>query len=226
MDNSSQPSVNPADAGDLAGGLRQILKKFLAQSIDDMIPAKVISYDESTNSVRLQPLIQLMATDGALVSRSQLEVPVFTLGGGDALLRFNLKPDDLGWLHANDRDISLFLQSLDEAAPNTVRMHSFDDGVFFPDVIRNFTASSEDADALGVLQNKDGTVRVSIFADRLDLNAPAVNIVSAAINITGPVVMTTSLIVNGVDYLTHNHNYIDTQPNGTLLTRITAVPNT
>lgn len=159
------PSIDPADSEDFAGALRQIMQKFLAQSVDDMLPVMVISFDEDKNVARVKPLIQILDTGGNLTSRGQFTVPVFTFGGGGALMRFRLKPNDLGWIKANDRDISLFLQTLKESAPNTLRKHQFEDAVLFPDSMRTFAASQEDKDddALAVFQTSDGSIKLSIL---------------------------------------------------------------
>ena len=165
MVNNVGPSVYPADSESWAGGLRQILQKFLAQSVDSMLPVIVISFDEDRNEARVQPAIKILDTGKNLTSRGQFTVPVFSFGGGGALMRFRLKAGDLGWIEANDRDISLFLQTLEESAPNTLRMHQFDDAVLFPDSMRTFTATQEDKDddALAVFQTSDGSVKLSML---------------------------------------------------------------
>ena len=165
MADNVAPSINPADAEDFAGGLRQIMQKFIAQSVDNMMPVIVISFDEDRNEARVQPAIKILDTGGNLTSRGQFTVPVFTFGGGGALMRFRLNPGDLGWIEANDRDISLFLQTLEESAPNTLRKHQFEDAVLFPDAMRTFTAAQEDKDdnALAVFQTSDGAIKLSIL---------------------------------------------------------------
>ena len=209
-----QTTVNPADADTLAGAIRQVLDKFLQNNIDDMLPARVISYDASTNIVRVQPLIRLVDTQGNEIKRSQLTIPVFNIGGGNALLRFNLNTDDLGWIKANDRDISLFLNGLSESRPNTNRKHQFDDAVFFPDKMRQFTASSDDSGALAVLQNTTGTTRISIFessvvvtANEITINGPLT--VNGTISASGNISSSGDVLAGSVSLTNHNHGYID-----------------
>lgn len=162
------PSKDPARLGGLPGALREILGKFL-QSVDDMLPAKVISYDRMKNTASVQPLIAVMTTNGDAVSRAVIaSVPVFSFGGGNFMINFPLKKGDLGWIKASDRDISLFVQSLKESKPNTVRKHSFEDGIFFPDAFRNYTLSDEDAENL-VIQTLDSKTRISLWSDRVKI---------------------------------------------------------
>ena len=239
---NSQPSINPADSHDLAGGLRQIMQKFLAQSVDDMLPVIVISFDETKNEARVRPLIQILGTDNSLTNRGQFTVPVFTFGGGGALMRFRLKPNDLGWVKANDRDISLFLQTLRESPPNTLRKHQFDDGVLFPDAMRTFTPAGEDDtdNALAVLQTSDGSVKLSILESGFkmrgnfeligDLTHTGDTIQTGDITQTGEITSSgvihsdTDVTAVTVSVLTHDHDYVDTQ-NGSPNTSTTDVPN-
>lgn len=162
----AQPSRNPANDDSMVGMLRQVLDKFLLD-IDDMLPAVVIAFDRNANRAQVKPLIKLVTTGGKEIQRPQIaSVPVFQIGGGGMMLNFNLKPGDMGWIKANDRDISLAMQSGGEAKPNTYRKHCFEDGVFFPDAMRNFVIQGEDAEN-AVLQTLDGNVRVAIWADKV-----------------------------------------------------------
>lgn len=209
MVDSVQSTVNPADSSSLGGAIRQVLEKFLQNNIDDMLPARVLSYDAETNTARVQPMIRLVDTNDNEFSRGQLTVPVFNIGGGNALLRFNLIENDFGWIKANDRDISLFLESLRESRPNTVRRHQFDDAVFFPDKMRQFTVSDDDSDALAVLQNTDGTVRISLFNDGMVLTGNV--LVNGTGRFTGTLHSDVDVTAgeDSISLVEHPHSYID-----------------
>jgi phage baseplate assembly protein gpV len=171
--NNQQPSRDPADDGSLAGTLRQVMKKMM-QGTDGMLPATVISFDRATNRATVKPVVMMVGTDGSTLGRAQIaSVPVFQIGAGGFMLNFNLKAGDLGWLMANDRDTSLFLQGGTEQPPNTLRMKSFEDGVFFPDALRNFIINPEDEEN-AVFQTLDGTVRVALWPDQVKITAPKV----------------------------------------------------
>ena len=164
-------AANPADVGGLSGAMQTILGKFL-QNVDDCLPATVVSYDRLANVATVRPLVAVLTTEGASVPRAAVaSVPVFSFGCGRFVVNFPLKGGDLGWIKANDRDISLFAQSLKEAKPNTLRKHSFQDGVFFPDAVRTFTIDGEDFDENMVIQTQDGKIRVSIWPDRVKTTA-------------------------------------------------------
>ena len=95
--------------------------------------------------------------NGIQIKRAQIaSVPVRMWGGGRTFASANLVAGDLGWLHANDRDISLFKQSFGNAPPNTKRQHSFEDAVFEPDPIEGVTIASGHSNDF-VIQAKDGS---------------------------------------------------------------------
>lgn len=201
------PSRDPANEGSLLGMARQILSKFL-QDIDDMLPARVVSYDRATNRAVVVPMVKVLTTDGRQIDRAQIaSVPVLQMGGGGFVLAFNLQPGDLGYIKANDRDTSLVMQAYRDNAPNTLRMHSFSDGVFIPHVMTGYTIAGEDADH-AVLQSLDGSVKVSLGTDSLKLAAGALSIVIGPSNITlnGPVVMPDGATIGGIAFGTHVHH--------------------
>jgi len=178
---NSQPSRNPANSsGDFTGGMREILRKFLVRDVDDMIPATVVAYDRASNRATVQPQIAVLKTDGSFTRRNQVaSVPVVNIGGGNAVLSFNLNPGDLGWLKASDRDIAEFLKNYSESLPATKRIHDFNNGIFIPDMMTGYTIDEED-EGNAVLQTLDGTVKVSLFPDKLKLTAPVVEVAAAA----------------------------------------------
>ena len=173
--NNSQPSRNPANSsGDISGGMRELFAKFLQSSIDDMLPAKIVAYDRDTNRAIVKPMIAMIATNGSNISRNQLaSVPVLNIGGGGSILSFNLSPGDLGWIKANDRDIADFLKRYSESVPGTKRTHDFNNGLFIPDVMTGYAINEEDKEN-AVLQTLDGTVRVSLFPDKIKITAPLI----------------------------------------------------
>jgi len=104
-----------------------------AQATDGMLPAKILEYNRATNRAKVQPLIMQITENGKVIKRPILmSIPVLQYGGGGFLLSFDLKAGDIGWIKANDRDISKFLSSYTNTTPNTNRLKNFSDGVFIP----------------------------------------------------------------------------------------------
>lgn len=202
----ANPSRDPANDDSLLGMARQILDKFLA-NVDDMLPARVVSYDRATNRATVIPMVRLLTTDGRQIPRAQIaSVPVMQFGAGNVALSFNLTAGDLGWVKANDRDISLMLQGYRDAAPNTLRKHTFQDAVFIPDVMHGLTIAPEDA-GNAVLQTLNGSVRVAIWPDRLKLTAGALSLTIGPTGhvFAGHVVMPDGASIGGIEFGTHGH---------------------
>jgi len=209
-DAHANPSRDPSDDGTMVGMARSILGKFLA-SVDDMLPARVISFDRTTNRAMVVPLVKVLTTDDRLIGRAQVaSVPVVRMGGGGMVLTFNLRPGDLGWIKANDRDISLIMQAYRDEGPNTLRMHSFQDAVFIPDPMTGVTIPGEDAEN-ATLQTLDGSVRVSIWPDRIKCTAGALSMTlgPSSIDFVGHVNIPDGATINGIEFATHRHTGVD-----------------
>ena len=217
MTNPIVPSHHPADSGSLQGVLSGVNRK-QEMKLDCQLPAMVLSYDRATNRAKVLPLIDKIMTNGQTRARATVaSVPVLSLGGGGFCVHFPLSAGDIGWIEASDRDISLFMQSLKESKPNTLRLHSFEDGLFIPDAFRKYSFSSADSDGM-VIQSYDGTVKIVLGPARIDLDAPTVNINAANLNVTGagaanfhiPVKIDTTLTVNGKEVEDHYHSGVQT----------------
>jgi len=201
------PSRDPANENTLVGMLNNELRKHAVRTAD-MLPARVIAFNRATNRVQVQPLIKVVSTSGQTHSRAQIaSLPVLQLGGGGFLISCNVQTGDLGWIKANDRDISLFLQTYAEAQPNTARLHDFADAVFIPDAMTGFSVPGADASSLNI-QNDAGTIRLSISSTYVQLVAGSnsVRVTAAGITSSGAWAHTGTLTANGVDVgSTHKH---------------------
>jgi hypothetical protein len=83
-------------------------------------------------------------------------------GGGGVVLNFNLKPGDLGWIKASDRDLSLFLQSFKaEPRPTPCACTRSKTASLSPRscAVGRSTARTRDN---AVLQTLDGNSRVAV----------------------------------------------------------------
>ncbi len=199
----AQPSINPANTDSMIGVLRHVTEKF-AQGLDDMLPARVVSYDRAKNRAQVLPLVRLVTTEGQVVGRAEVaSVPVLQMGGGGYVLHFPIKPGDLGWIKANDRDISLFMQSFAESSPNTRRKHSFEDGLFIPNILTGHVIAAEDQDH-AVLQSLDGSVRIALWPGQVKITAPKL-VVVGDVEVTGKIVSGGDMIGGGISLDTHRH---------------------
>lgn len=179
------PNVNPAASDSLTGFARELLTSWLRNEVSNCLPATVVKYNRTKNTATLAPSIKMVTTDGNLINRAPLvEVPVFNYGGGGFVINFPLQEGDTGWVKANDRDISLFLLNKKAAKPNTGRLWSFSDSVFYPDIIKGATISNTDS---LVIQNLNGTIKIELSPTEILLKnaSKQVKVTSAKTFITG-----------------------------------------
>lgn len=164
------PSVRPADTGTLAGVIGLAIHKAL-QSVDGMMPVEVVSYDRATNRATVKHLIQMTGSDGQTIDRAQIaSVRVQQPGNAAFSISLPIKPGDKGWIIAADRDLSIFQdQGLGAGAPNTDRMHSFQDGLFLPDAMSNGAPPAGQDDRV-VIGANGGSAFMSFDADGFEFN--------------------------------------------------------
>jgi hypothetical protein len=168
----NKPNNDIASESSLAGQLMGAFRH-LMMNTDDMLPATVVSYDDATNRAVLKPLVMMVSTEGQRIARALVHnIPVFRFGGGGFFIRVPLKAGDFGWLKANDRDISLIFQRGGlEDVPNTHRLKSFSDAMFFPDSIKGWIVDGKNIDAL-VVQSLNGNVCLALHNGQVVLDTP------------------------------------------------------
>lgn len=212
----SLPNYNPSNSDTLSGVIAEVLKNF-GLSLENCIPAVVVSYDRTNNVAVVKPAINTILTDGTPQERDTIKLPVHILGGGGLVVSVPLSSGDTGWIIAGDRDISLFKQSLGVSNPNTYRTHKFSFGFFIPDKIKGVSISSEDSSAL-TIQTLDGTTKISIESGKINIvssasltiNAPNVNITGNAeitgdLTVTGTITGQTDVVAGTISGLSHTH---------------------
>ena len=178
----NNPDIDPANNYSLVGVVNFAFQKMM-QSMNNMLPAQVTAYDRETNRVSVQIMINLVTTDEQQIPRPHLvNIPVLILGGGTFSISFPLEVGDLGWILANDRDISLFLQTYNQTAPNTDRMNNFADGMFIPDLMRTYNFSTAKEGYL-VIESLDATMSLEMGINQSS-SAHELNIKSDRLNIT------------------------------------------
>ena len=210
MTQNSIPSQDPANDNTLLGTLQTALTKYM-QGVDDMLPATVIAYDRATNVATLQPQIMMVSTYGEKVARPHYaSCPVFSYGGGGFCINFDIKAGDSGWIKANDRDISLYVQAAAEAHPNTKRTHSFRDAMFFPDVMKKYTLT--DASSGMTIQNLAGTTKLEMFESKIKMTVGAC---TGVFDSSGLVITNGDIIADGKSLKHHVHSGVQSGASNT-----------
>lgn len=204
--------LDPADDGSLAGLIRHAVNKAMQQT-DGMMMARVISFDRQRNVAKVQPLVKVTGTEGEQIERAPIaEIPILRPGGGGVALSVPLRPGDVGYLFAGDRDNSLVAQGnyAGPAPANTDAVKSFSGGVFVPSANPAFptAAGEEDSVVIGstsgnvrMVLNEDGTWRV--YGVGLFLKGP--------VTIDGDLTVTGSVTgMNGIKLEEHKHEGVTT----------------
>lgn len=169
--------TTPEDAKSMASMLK-FFQRAVGMDFESCLPARVEVYDREKNLANIRPLIVVTkrASNGTDLQRLPRvlipDVPVLSLGAGNFHISFPVAVGDIGWIYACDRDISVFMQSLDESvAGRDGPSHLFSDSIFIPDVFRKYTINAEDSAAM-VIQSTDGASRVSIRDDNIKITTP------------------------------------------------------
>lgn len=173
------PSIDPAQRGTLEGVIELALRKH-SQNFNVQLPCELLAYDRVKNRATVRPLISKVQTSGNIIRLAQVaSVPVLALGGGNVCMTFALKRGDFGWIEASDRDISLFLQSMQDAPPNTLRLHDYSSSRFVPDAFRRYIFNAADDSESMVIQSYDGTVKICLDPARIRVIAPTVAVTAS-----------------------------------------------
>lgn len=110
---------------------------------------------------------------------------------GGFLIYFPVRTGDKGWLIANDRDISIYKQTGEQSAPNTNRLHSFEDGWFLPDTALAAATLADPAKCC--IQSYDGTTSITLGTGTITMTCPTEIILNT------PLVSIAGQIVAGTD---------------------------
>lgn len=186
--NTNQPNISPPNSGTLQGVFNSAFFASM-KALNTCMPAKIINYDRASNRAQVQVMINTVMTNNQQIAGIQVSsIPVMISGGGGFMINLPLQSGDLGWIIATDRDMSLFLQNYDASAPGVFILRDFGSSFFIPDLMQDFTVASEDANN-AVMQNRSGTVKISLSETEITISAPTVNIMgqeNSTINYIAP----------------------------------------
>ncbi len=125
--------------------LGEVLRRWLDAEREDIhtaLPARVESYNASTQRCTAQPLIKRRYVDGAGVTQVErrpvvVEVPVVWPGGGGAAITCPLAVGDTVLLIFGEASMDAWLAGNGaEVDPQDDRRHAFSDGIAIPDCDR------------------------------------------------------------------------------------------
>lgn len=116
--------------------LAQVIKKAIEARLCEVhvsLPARVVSYEASTQKATVQPEIKRQFVDGTFVNIPQItDVPVVWPRGSSAFLHFPLKKGDPVTLVFSERALDEWKESGGDTQTSSLRKHSYSDAVAYP----------------------------------------------------------------------------------------------
>jgi hypothetical protein len=203
----------------------------LSAKIRVAIPARVVSFNASKQTIVAQPLIREKIIDRAngnvkWVTLPQiLDVPVQFPQGGDYVLTMPLQPGDEVQLQFNDLNIDSWFTSGGIQNWNDKRRHDLSDAVAIPGINSQPNVIPDISTDSTELRSKDGAVKVRVRQTKLAppyqaLKTSTMTLVASGYKLqsgiptpyTNGIVIdengvsiTGKLIINGFEYLNHKH---------------------
>lgn len=203
-------------SNDLPNYIQNALRVF-AQKFQTCIPA-IVKEVKSRDTVVVSPAVLQTASDSSAIEWSDITTTILSPFSGGMFLSMPVSAGDTGWLVGADLDTDKFKQTKKPAQQTIYTRHQYQFGFFVPDMINGYTVS-EDDDGAWVLSSLDGTTKITIKPDEINLvsgmdlkiNAQNISINSSGNNVT----------IDGVNFANHTHG-IAGEPNGTLVANLTS----
>lgn len=178
---------------------------------------KVIKYDENKMTVDVQPLTKYPDEDKFEKKPQVLSVPVALVYGGGFVIRPVYEAGDLGFVVYLDRDSDSTIAKGSEADPNTERLHSGDDAIFFGGIrigSKQITGLPSKKLCLGT---DDGSIYIAIGKDKINIKGDVeiegnVKIIGKE-DVTQTVTALVDVIGGGISLKSHVHTDVETGTN-------------
>lgn len=174
---------------------------------------KVIKYDENKMTVDVQPLTKYPDEDKFEKKPQVLSVPVALVYGGGFVIRPVYEAGDLGFVVYLDRDSDSTIAKGSEADPNTERLHSGDDAIFFGGIrigSKQITGLPSKKLCLGT---DDGSIYIAIGKDKINIKGDVeiegnVKIIGKE-DVTQTVTALVDVIGGGISLKSHVHTDVE-----------------
>jgi len=186
----------------------------LQYSIDTMLyllrtaqPAVVISFNETQNTVHVQPsIMSKMAKRNAKPLPELLDVPVSFYGAGGYVITHKPQAGDVCLLMASDRSLTRWKQAGGVIDPGERRRHNLTDSVAFFG-LNHFAAAYQNIKEGIDIRTRDGQTSLNLTAGQLALSiggAPIFTASDGAVAFSVPISAPEATIAGRV-FTTHRH---------------------
>lgn len=130
-------------------------------NVHTAIPAKVVSFNASENTISAQPLLKKRFRDGTSEFLPQIQnVPVCFPQGGGGILTFPLRADDPVLLVFSERSIDVWWEKGGIVDPLDNRKHNLSDAFAIPGIQPKATANSRVSADHVRLENSNASIQL------------------------------------------------------------------
>ena len=191
------------------------------------LPAMVRDYNRNSHLALVQPLVNMVSSEGEQLERSPILVPVRRVMYGEFMVDFPLNIGDTGWVIAGDRDSENALLAnsgnvTSSSNPNeggqrpaTKLLHKYRFGFFIPDRWGTINLSTKDGDAnymegqnvdganvdykdKAVIRSQNGKTRIVLSKDGdMEISLDSRLSITSPVDISGNVNISGNLTLDG-----------------------------
>lgn len=171
----------------------ELLENF-QRKINVCIPCKIIRYDRVKHEADMKVLCNWKLQNGNVVEGCHLyRITIQRMMAGGMLIEFPIECGDTGWLFSCDFDAYDVKRERSARLPSSEEPNSFKSGVWIPDQfgdpnrasntdLKGTKIADEDRTRL-VIQNKDGTHKVSIGDNSTKISGNSVEIEAKSVRV-------------------------------------------
>lgn len=196
----------------------------IKKSIRTCIPVEVESFDSSTMTVNVKPLIKgirfveegqrtnLTTGEIGLIDNYELPsilgLPVSLMLQGDIGITIPIVAGNQGLAMVSDRDIRLWKSSRAISNQASLRLFNINDSFFLPFLPQGVEDYNNNS-----VEIRNGSTKLEVSSDSVnitgDLLVDGETTLTGDLSINGNTTITGNLVVNGIDFSTHIHSYDD-----------------
>lgn len=150
-------------------GFSDILIERVMRELNVSVPGEIIAYNTSTTLATVKILANLITSAGQILENlivSNVQVAIYS--GGGYLISAPLEPGDKGYLIAADYDLTMYKQNGNTFSPLTSRTHEFNDSLFLPCILKDYTIPNSNKNGLSI-QTNDGSTSILIENGKITL---------------------------------------------------------
>lgn len=205
--------------------LLEVLKSFFNSKINELnfcLPAKIVTYDFSTQKASVKPLLKKVYTDDSVIDLPIVNnVPVMHPSSGGASITFPVKKNDQVLLVFSQRSLEEWLDNGKDIAPDDPRTFDLTDAIAIIG-LRSFNnqspAKNNDdlmvsygGSEITIKKNKDIELKT---ATKVKINSPESEF-TGNLKVNGTTTLVGTTTIETKQFLAHTHSGVTTGPNNT-----------